>query len=153
MPIQSHYGWRASFYVFGVVGLVWATTWYRWFRDTPAEKNQLTPLVHASESMESHATTKPFLWRDALRSPSVLALLFVAFSYVQNFYTTWLHTFLVKGRGFSEDSLWLSACPSPYRGVHQSHLRCGERRTRPKVRAQARAPNAGRAGVNSHGYS
>jgi len=69
VPIQRHYGWRASFYVFGVVGLVWATTWYRWFRDTPAEKNQLTPLVHASESMESHATRKPFLWRDALRSP------------------------------------------------------------------------------------
>jgi MFS transporter, ACS family, glucarate transporter len=114
VPIQTHYGWRTSFFVFGLVGVVWATTWYLWFRDTPAEKSQQTlPLARASQPPELHATTKGFPWRYALRSPSVLALLFVAFSYVYvfNFYQTWLHTFLVKGRGFSEDSLWLSALP------------------------------------------
>ena len=31
--------------------------------------------------------------------------------YVYNFFQTWFHTFLVKGRGFSEGSLVLSALP------------------------------------------
>src|ERR1700675_4746752 len=42
-----------------------------------------------------------------------MALLATAFCYVYvyNFFQTWFHTFLVKGRGFSETSLLLSALP------------------------------------------
>jgi hypothetical protein len=28
LPIQMRYGWRMSFYVFGVAGLAWAAVWY-----------------------------------------------------------------------------------------------------------------------------
>jgi hypothetical protein len=38
VPIQIKYGWRASFYVFGILGVVWASAWYWWYRDRPAEK-------------------------------------------------------------------------------------------------------------------
>src|SRR6185295_5915985 len=38
VPIQIRYGWRASVYVFGAVGVVWAAVWYIWYRDSPAEK-------------------------------------------------------------------------------------------------------------------
>src|SRR5229473_201412 len=37
VPIRARYGWRASFYVFGVLGVVWAAVWYRWYRDRPAQ--------------------------------------------------------------------------------------------------------------------
>src|SRR5260370_4665943 len=37
VPIQARYGWRASFYVFGILGVAWAVVWYRWYRDRPAE--------------------------------------------------------------------------------------------------------------------
>jgi len=42
-----------------------------------------------------------------------LALVATAFCYiyVYNFFQTWFHTFLVKGRGFNETGLWLSALP------------------------------------------
>ena len=40
LPIQMRYGWRMSFYVFGVAGLVWAAVWYAWFRDAPEEKQR-----------------------------------------------------------------------------------------------------------------
>ena len=36
VPIQIRYGWRASFYVFGAIGVIWAAIWYAWFRDSPA---------------------------------------------------------------------------------------------------------------------
>ncbi len=102
VPIQIRYGWRASFFGFGALGVVWAAVWYRWFRDSPPAQ----PALASSEQLH-------FPWRAALRSPSVLALLGTAFCYiyVYNFFQTWFHTFLVKGRGFSEESLLLSSLP------------------------------------------
>jgi MFS transporter, ACS family, glucarate transporter len=113
VPIQSHYGWRMSFYVFGVVGIAWATAWYVWFRDTPAEMNPRTGIERAEDPGPANELAHSFPWRIAWRSPSALALLVTAFCYVYvfNFYQTWFHTFLVKGRGFGEGSLWLSALP------------------------------------------
>ena len=113
VPIQMRYGWRMSFIVFGAVGAVWAAAWYYWFRDTPAEM----PGVSEAELKEL-ATIPPaaghgFPWRVAFRSETVLALLVTAFCYiyVYSFFQTWFHTFLVKGRGFSESGLLLSAAP------------------------------------------
>jgi predicted MFS family arabinose efflux permease len=107
------YGWRASFLVFGVVGAIWAMAWYLWFRDTPAEM----PGVSAAELSELSTAQPPqvhsFPWRLALRSETMVATLGVAFCYiyVYTFFQTWFHTFLVRGRGFGESSLFLSALP------------------------------------------
>jgi MFS transporter, ACS family, glucarate transporter len=38
VPIQVHYGWPASFYLFGILGVAWTGIWWTWFRDSPAEK-------------------------------------------------------------------------------------------------------------------
>jgi MFS family permease len=112
LPIQMRYGWRMSFYVFGVAGLVWATVWYAWFRDSPEEKRR-----HVSPASTSAARSSPaghaFPWRQAYRSSTVWSMLGLAFCYVYvyNFFQTWFHTFLVRGRGFSEANLLLSALP------------------------------------------
>ena len=54
-----------------------------------------------------------FPWRVAYRSKTVWSILGLAFCYVYvyNFFQTWFHTFLVRGRGFSEANLLLSALP------------------------------------------
>jgi len=105
VPLQSRYGWRASFYVFGVVGTCWAIAWHHWFRDSPPQVKAAHEPVQAAKS--------PFPWRAAFRSSSVKAMLGTAFCYVYvyNFFQTWFHTFLVKGRGFTEAGLLLSALP------------------------------------------
>jgi ACS family glucarate transporter-like MFS transporter len=113
VPIQMRYGWRMSFFVFGAVGLVWAAVWYAWFRDSPGEKHG-APLASARpDSGPHHDGHAGFPWRAAARSPTVWATLGVAFCYiyVYNFFQTWFHTFLVRGRGFSEATLLLSALP------------------------------------------
>jgi ACS family glucarate transporter-like MFS transporter len=110
LPIQMRYGWRMSFYVFGVTGLLWAAVWYWWFRDSPEEKRGLpAPVAPGTSTAAGHA----FPWRLASQSTTVWALLGVAFCYiyVYNFFQTWFHTFLVRGRGFSEATLLLSALP------------------------------------------
>jgi len=112
LPIQIRFGWRASFYMFGVVGVVWAAVWYSWFRDSPSEMPGVSPR-ELKEVAPVTAHGHSFPWRIAFRSGTVLAMLVTAFSYVYvyTFFQTWFHTFLVKGRGFSEESLVFSALP------------------------------------------
>ncbi len=113
VPIQMRYGWRMSFLVFGVVGAIWAAAWYYWFRDTPSEMPGVSQAELQELSAIPPAAGHGFPWRVAFRSETVLALLVTAFCYiyVYSFFQTWFHTFLVKGRGFSETGLLLSAAP------------------------------------------
>jgi MFS transporter, ACS family, glucarate transporter len=113
VPIQIRFGWRASFYVFGAVGAIWATVWYVWYRDSPAEKAGVSDAELAETASLPRAPAHGFPWRMALGSESVLATMGTAFCYVYvyTFFQTWFHTFLVRGRGFSEGGLVLSALP------------------------------------------
>lgn len=113
VPIQVHFGWRMSFYLFSVLGVIWAIAWYAWFRDSPAEM----PGVSAAEREELKDTgPKPnhiIPWRLVLRSGNLWTLMGICACYVYAlyFFQSWFHTFLVKGRGFGEGDLWLSSLP------------------------------------------
>ena len=114
VPIQARFGWRASFYVLGVIGVLWCIGWYRWYRDTPAENPNVTPAEIEEISAPSFAGDHRLPWGAVLRSANLWAILLVAFCYVfaLYFFISWLHTFLVKGRGFSEGQLLLSTAPA-----------------------------------------
>ncbi len=114
LPIQMRYGWRMSFYVFAIAGLVWAATWHTWFRDSPEQKRGGESAASGSRALtQTFAASHAFPWRLASRSATVWSMLGLAFCYVYvyNFFQTWFHTFLVRGRGFSEATLLLSALP------------------------------------------
>ncbi len=102
IPIQQAFGWRASFYVFGSLGIFWAAIWFWQFRDFPA--GAAPARSHHRESVQ---------WMPLLRSSDLQAIMGLTFGYVytMSFYQTWIHTYLVKGRGFSEDALSWSALP------------------------------------------
>src|SRR5580704_10469537 len=72
VPIQMRYGWRASFFVFGALGVIWATVWGTWFRDSPAEKSGSKP-AEPIEGIELMHSGHRFPWRMAFGSQSVLA--------------------------------------------------------------------------------
>jgi len=113
VPIQVHYGWRASFYVFGILGVAWSAVWYWWFRDSPAEKAGVSG-AELEETRDLIAKAHHGLpWKTALRSGNLWAALGVAFFYVYTmyFFVSWFHTYLVKGRGYSENALLLSSLP------------------------------------------
>jgi ACS family glucarate transporter-like MFS transporter len=98
-------GWRMSFTVFGVIGLVWAVVWARWYRDRPADH----PAVDAAElawieqdagaAVEGETTP----WRALLASRNLWAIcaMYFAYGYGLYFYLTWLPTYLISELKFS----------------------------------------------------
>jgi ACS family glucarate transporter-like MFS transporter len=113
VPIQMRYGWRASFYAFGVLGGIWGFAWYRWFRDSPEEKPGVSKAELAETAHNFSAAPHSLPWRTALRSGNLWAIMAMAacYLYTYNFFQSWFHTYLVKGRGYSESDLLLSALP------------------------------------------
>jgi MFS family permease len=107
VPIQRAYGWRASFFVFGVLGLVWAFAWYRSYRDRPSESAGITPRELAEIDVDSSATHARLPWGLALRRWNFWKILLMYHTYCWGayFYLSWLHTYLERGRGFSEGEM------------------------------------------------
>lgn len=103
--------WRGIFVSFGSVGLIWATVWYRWFRDDPEEH----PSVNAAElshiNLGRVSTRKKAAgWRIFVilaRSRNIWALCLMYFpnSFVFYFCITWLPTYLREQHGFASGSL------------------------------------------------
>lgn len=113
IPIQARYGWQASFYVFGVLGLVWGAIWYVWFRDSPSEKPGVTPQELRDIGSGSPGRHHGMPWKLAMRSPVFWQIAAVGACYVYSlaFFQSWLQTYLVKGRGYTEAALVLSSLP------------------------------------------
>jgi MFS family permease len=107
VPIQMRFGWRASFWLFGVFGLVWAVVWYRWFRDDPREKPQVTTeeLAEIGPPRAGGHTGMP--WRRALASGNLwkIMVMYHLYCWGSCFYLTWLPSYLQLGRGFSEATM------------------------------------------------
>jgi len=114
IPIQQKYGWRTSFFVFGVFGVAWALLWYRWFRDVPKEKRGVSAAEVAEIGEAPSHRHRGLPWWVILRRPNLwwIMLGYHAHCWPAFFYLTWLFTFLEGGRGFSKsDLLQLSWVP------------------------------------------
>ncbi|HTL91280.1 MAG TPA: MFS transporter, partial [Steroidobacteraceae bacterium] len=86
--IMVHYGWRATFWIFGALSLLWLLPWSR------------VRLPHAPA--ESPGAAAPPM-RAILRQPSLWGTALGLFStnYVFYFVLTWLPYYVVRERGFS----------------------------------------------------
>ncbi len=113
VPIQARYGWRASFYLFGILGVIWSALWYAWFRDSPREMSGITAVERQEIGDDPPVRHGGMPWRQALRSGALwrIAAIGACYVYVIAFFQSWLQTYLVKGRGFTEASLVLSTLP------------------------------------------
>lgn len=109
VPIQFHYGWRASFWCFGGLGVLWAVLWYAFYRDNPTEIRGLSgeDLALANDTPRPQHKRMPL--KAALRNGNVWAIMLMYHTYCwgSHFYISWLHTYLEKGRGFSEQQMGL----------------------------------------------
>lgn len=82
VPIQMALGWRASFWIFGGLGIFRCVAWWRWYRDTPAQHPAVTPEelaeVRGAAAGSAHAATD---WGVLLRSRQMWIILKMHGSY------------------------------------------------------------------------
>ncbi len=100
--IMRHVGWRNAFRLFGLIGVVWAVIFYRWYRNDPMENPKLNQaerdLLQRSAKLAAGHGDVP--WGRFLRSRQVWMLCwqYFALSYGWYFYITWLPTYLHEAR-------------------------------------------------------
>ncbi len=113
VPLQMQFGWRASFYVFGAVGVCWSAGWWRWYRNSPREKAGITVAELTEIGPPPAASAHGLPWRALAANRSVGALMAATFGYLYAYYffLFWLPTYLVRERGFTESQTRLSALP------------------------------------------
>lgn len=107
--------WRQSFFIFGLVGVVWAVWFYRWYRDHPKDHpevnaGELEVIGDTSHMVGSHHIP----WGKFARSGSIwlLWLSYFCVSYGWYFYITWLPTYLREARNMPLNSSFvLSGLP------------------------------------------
>jgi MFS transporter, ACS family, glucarate transporter len=108
LPLIS---WRAIFAICGAVGFLWATGWYRWFRDEPRDHKGVNlaeaELIESERRIATHAHGGGGVWRALAASPNVwfLCLAYFSNSYGSYFVMTWLPTYLAEQRHFEKQSL------------------------------------------------
>jgi MFS transporter, ACS family, glucarate transporter len=106
--LMKYFHWRSLFLMFGSIGFVWAFFWYRWFRDEPAEHDQVSPeeraLIEKGRLVQAKHDLNWARWKVLLANPSVLGLCGMYFtqSYGFAFYVYWLPEYLRTARGFTD---------------------------------------------------
>lgn len=112
--LESGIGWRGAFMLFGAIGFLWSAGWYVWYRDLPTQKAGVTAaeLAQIGDTAPAHGS-HAIPWRLLMQSRSAWMTATVAFCYIYGYYffQSWLHTYLVKGRGFTSADLPFSALP------------------------------------------
>jgi nitrate/nitrite transporter NarK len=104
-------GWRTVFLILGIPGLLWAVTWYWWFRDEPEEHGSVTPgeleKIREGRGVEVSQRLDRAGWRRIMTNRSLIALCGAYFtqSYSFYFFITWLPTYLENARGFTATKL------------------------------------------------
>lgn len=106
-----HYRW--VFLLFGLLGVVWAVSFYRWFRDHPEDHPSVNAAELAYIGDTAHAGDHAMPWGKLLRSRTVWMLWAQYFflSYAWYFYITWFPTYLKEHfAGLSDLQRALMAC-------------------------------------------
>jgi ACS family D-galactonate transporter-like MFS transporter len=110
LPIVSlliaRFGWRTSFVVTGVVGVVWAALWLKIYsppRQHPGvSPEELAYIESDQEAAPSAAAGPPLRWIELFRFRAIWGMMlgFFCLNFVIYFFITWFPTYLVKARGF-----------------------------------------------------
>ena len=108
--LASMYGWRGVFYIFGALGLLWATYWWTWFRDEPRDMPGIEPEevkeIETTRSLKS-SSHKLLPLSTILKNSNIWALMgmYHCLLYGAYFYMTWMPEYLEKGRGIPKSQV------------------------------------------------
>ena len=104
LAIVPFFGWRAAFYAFGVLGVVWSAVWFYYYRDTPEEHSGVNEAEREliSGGIKRKSTGK-VPWRQILSHGNlwVLSVMYFFYNYNLNVYQDWFPTYLRQSKGMT----------------------------------------------------
>jgi sugar phosphate permease len=109
VPIAAAYGWRAPFFVNGLIGLVWVLVCFAWFKNEPGQMKNISLserlLIENNRRFTSHQ--QKFPWSVAVKNRSLWSLATLAFcsQWALYFFIAWMPVYLQEGRHFSETAM------------------------------------------------
>lgn len=110
------HGWRWSFFVLGVLGILWAVCFFILFRDKPQDvvrvnEEERALIARGRNEASANLVKPPIPWKKLLSSKDIWFLVVTQFiyGYVFYIYLTWLPTYLSSARHFSFAQLGLVA--------------------------------------------
>ncbi|MDB5340227.1 MAG: sauU 2 [Planctomycetaceae bacterium] len=102
--LMQRIGWRWTFFVFSFPGIIWAASFYWWYRDDPqthpATNDAERKLITAGTAAHTGSVHPPIPWRIVLNSPQIwlMGAVLMCTAFNSYFYFTWYPTYLQEGR-------------------------------------------------------
>jgi len=116
--LVNAFGWRGMFIIEGVPAILWAGIWWLVYADRPRDAKWLSEAekraIESALAEEQQAIKPVKNYREAFRSPKVLALAFIHFFWNIGMYgfIMWLPSMLKSASGMGIVATgWLSAAP------------------------------------------
>lgn len=113
LAIAGLCGWRWTFVILGIPGIIWAIAWHRWFRDDPEQHPSVNPaelekIVAGRDQSTGHHEGWAY-WQQLLRHRNtwLLCLMYSPNSFGFYFCITWLPDYLREQHGFDSMKLGL----------------------------------------------
>jgi MFS family permease len=109
VPIAISFGWRAPFFINGLIGLIWVFVCIRWFHDEPSSMRNISKeevrLIEDNRRFIRHNTKFP--WNKVARRKWIWAMIFAFFTsqWALYFFVAWMPVYLQQGRHFSENAM------------------------------------------------
>ena len=102
----SMFGWKMTFVIIGLAGVVWSIIWFFYFKEIPEEHKgvnaaELQYIREGQTKKEGLDNEQPMKWYELLKYRNIWAMCigFFMINYTSYFFITWLPTYLVKERG------------------------------------------------------
>ncbi len=102
-------GWRSTFVVFSLLGIVWAAAFYWWYRDDPREmtgqvvreNDHAIAAAQSSLAPRENAVDANIPWKSILTNSNVwlLGIFQTCSSFLSYMFMGWYPTYLEEGRG------------------------------------------------------
>jgi len=107
VALIANFGWRSVFYVFGLIGALWAAFWLWYYRDRPEQHGSVNEaelaIIREGAKAQPLSERVQVPWGQILRSGNLrlICAMYFCYAYSLWIYLSWFPTYLQEARGFT----------------------------------------------------
>src|SRR5262249_29699538 len=107
VALIATFGWRSVFYIFGLIGALWAVIWLWYYRDRPEQHHSVNltelAIIRGGTKIKLSGERAQVPWEKILRSRNLwlICAMYFCYNYSLWIYLSWFPTYLQDARGFT----------------------------------------------------